>query len=47
LSGIGAKARLYHEGCEAHLARIVKVDLKSDLFRSTYTMRARWASQTS
>lgn len=28
----GARARFYHEVCEAHLARIVKVDLKSELF---------------
>jgi transposase len=32
LSDGGARARFYHEVCEAHLARIVKVDLKSDLF---------------
>lgn len=32
LSDSGAKARLYHEVKEAHLAKIVKVDLKSDLF---------------
>ena len=32
LSDSGAKARLYHEVCEAHLAKIVKVDLKSELF---------------
>ena len=32
LSDSGAKARLYHEVCEAHLSRIVKVDLKSNLF---------------
>ena len=32
LSDSGAKARLYHEVCEAHLARIIKVDLKTDLF---------------
>jgi transposase len=36
LSDSGAKARLYHEICEAHLAKIVKVDLKSELF--TYTV---------
>jgi transposase len=36
LSDSGAKARLYHEVCEAHLAKIVKVDLKSELF--TYTL---------
>ena len=32
LSDSGAKARLYHAVCDAHLARIVKVDLKSELF---------------
>jgi len=32
LSDSGAKARFFHEVCEAHLSRIVKVDLKSDLF---------------
>jgi transposase len=32
LSDSGAKARLYHEVSEAHLARIIKVDLKADLF---------------
>jgi transposase len=32
LSDSGDKARLYHEVKEAHLAKIVKVDLKSDLF---------------
>ena len=32
LSDSGAKARLYHEVRDAHLARIIKVDLKSDLF---------------
>ena len=32
LSDSGAKARLFHEVSEAHLARIIKVDLKSDLF---------------
>jgi len=32
LSDSGAKARLYHEVKEAHLAKIFKVDLKSDLF---------------
>jgi transposase len=36
LSDNGAKARLYHEVCQAHLAKIVKVDLKSELF--TYTV---------
>ena len=32
LSDSGAKARLYHEVKEAHLAKIVKVDLKSEMF---------------
>lgn len=36
LSDGGARARFYHEVCEAHLARIVKVDLKSELF--TYSV---------
>ena len=35
LSDSGAKARFYHEGCEAHLGKIIKVDLKSDLFAYT------------
>jgi hypothetical protein len=30
LSDGGARARFYHEVCEAHLARIVRVDLKSE-----------------
>jgi len=38
LSDSGAKARLYHEVCEAHLARIIKVDLKTELF--SYTVDA-------
>lgn len=32
LSDSGAKARLFHEVCEARLASIVQVDLKSELF---------------
>lgn len=32
LSDSGAKARFFHEVCDAHLARIIKVDLTSDLF---------------
>ena len=31
LSDGGARARFYHEVCEAHLTRIVRVDLKSEL----------------
>ena len=38
LSDSGAKARFFHEVSEAHLSRIVKVDLKSDLF--TYDIDA-------
>ena len=33
LSDSGAKARFFHEVADAHLARIIKVDLKSELFR--------------
>ena len=32
LSDGGARARFYHEVCDAHLARIIRVDLKSELF---------------
>lgn len=32
LSDGGARARFYHAVCETHLARIVRVDLKSELF---------------
>lgn len=39
LSDSGAKARFYQAVCEAHLASILKVDLKSDLF--TYEIDAR------
>lgn len=39
LSDGGARARFYHEVCEAHLARIVRVDLNSELF--TYTIDER------
>ena len=40
LSDSGAKARLYHEVKEAHLAKIVKVDLKGDLFSYTVDQAA-------
>ena len=33
LSDGGARARFYHAVCEAHLTRIIRVDLKSELFR--------------
>jgi hypothetical protein len=39
LSDGGARARFYREVCDAHLGRIIKVDLKSDLF--TYEIHAR------
>jgi len=39
LSDGGARAKFYREVCEAHLSRIVKVDLKSDLF--TYNIDER------
>lgn len=32
LSDCGATARFFHEVCDAHLSRIIKVDLKADLF---------------
>jgi len=32
LSDSGAKARFFHEVSDAHLARIIKIDLQSDLF---------------
>ena len=34
----GATARLFHEVCEAHLTRIVKVDLDSELFNKIKTI---------
>ena len=39
LSDSGAKARFFHEVAEAHLSKIIKVDLKSDLF--TYDIDAK------
>ena len=39
LSDGGARAKFYHEVCLAHLARIIKVDLKSELF--TYSVDER------
>ena len=40
LSDGGARATFYHEVCESHLARIVKVDLKSELFSYDIDERA-------
>ena len=39
LSDSGAKARFFHEVADAHLSKIIKVDLKSDLF--TYNVDAK------
>ena len=39
LSDGGARARFYRQVCDAHLSRIIKVDLKSELF--TYDIDAR------
>jgi transposase len=39
LSDSGAKARFFHEVADAHLSKIIKVDLKSDLF--TYDIDAK------
>lgn len=39
LSDGGVRARFYREVCEAHLSRIIKVDLQSELF--TYTIDDR------
>ena len=36
LSDSGAKARFYHAVCEAHMGKILKVDMTSDMF--TYTV---------
>jgi transposase len=41
LSDSGAKARLYHAVAEAHLSRIIKVDLKSDVLRYQIDKKAR------
>jgi transposase len=40
LSDSGAKARFFHEVCEEHLARIIKVDLKSEQFAYEIDMQA-------
>jgi transposase len=40
LSDSGAKARFFHEVSDAHLGRIIKVDLKSDLFSYEIDERA-------
>ena len=45
LSDSGAKARFFHEVCEAHLASIVRVDLKSELFAYDIDERALQRAQ--
>jgi transposase len=40
LSDGGARARFYHAVCDAHLARILRVDLKSELFSYAIDERA-------
>jgi len=40
LSDGGARARMHHAVCEAHMARIVRVDLKSELFSYSIDERA-------
>lgn len=40
LSDGGARARFYHEVCDAHLSRIVRVDLKSERFAYDVDERA-------
>lgn len=44
LSDSGAKARFFHEVAEAHLPKIIKIDLKSDLF--TYDIDAKALART-
>ncbi|MCK9988531.1 MAG: hypothetical protein AzoDbin1_05003 [Azoarcus sp.] len=41
LSDSGAKARFYHAVCEAHLSRIIKVDLPAELFSYDIDRTAR------
>ena len=40
LSDSGAKARFFHEVCDARLAKIIKVDLASDLFTYDFDQQA-------
>lgn len=46
LSDSGAKARFFHEVAEAHLSKIVKVDLKSELFTYNIDAQALERAQT-
>ena len=46
LSDSGAKARLYRDVCEAHLTKIIKVDLKSDTFTYDINQEALKLAET-
>jgi len=46
LSDSGAKARFYHAVCEAHLSRIIKVDLRAELFSYEIDDAARKLAET-
>ena len=46
LSDSGAKARFYHAVCEAHMGKIIKVDLRSELFSYTVDEQALQLAQT-
>lgn len=45
LSDSGAKARFFHEVCDAHLSRIIKVDLKSELFTYDIDAQAQYRAE--
>ena len=45
LSDSGAKARFYHAVCEAHLSKIIKVDLAAELFSYEIDETARALAQ--
>ena len=44
-SDSGAKARFYHAVCEAHLSKIIKVDLAAELFSYEIDETARALAQ--
>ncbi len=46
LSDSGAKARFYHAVCEAHLSKIIKVDLRAELFSYEIDAAARTLAET-
>jgi hypothetical protein len=45
LSDSGAKARFFHEVCQAHLAHIIRVDLKAELFTYDIDQTAQQQAQ--